>query len=144
MKVLKVFGVKRFKCGYEVRDELVSSPCSSDEPLRWKMAYTPRGDYIGDPKTAHRLVFVRGIQPEKRTPDSGVCSVGYSVKDGKWYGWSHRAIFGFQIGSKCREGDCHYTPTKQKVGGKVGRGCWTAQTTLDAREMACDFAEGVS
>ena len=36
---------------------------------------------------------------------------GFSPKDGKWYGWSHRAIFGFEIGSTCKKGDCHYLPT---------------------------------
>jgi hypothetical protein len=34
--------------------------------------------------------------------------VGFSPKDNKWYGWSHRAIFGFEIGSTCRKGQCHY------------------------------------
>jgi len=34
--------------------------------------------------------------------------VGFSPKDNKWYGWSHRAIFGFEIGSACKKGDCHY------------------------------------
>lgn len=35
--------------------------------------------------------------------------VGFSPKHGKWYGWSHRAIFGFCIGSTCKKGNCHYT-----------------------------------
>ena len=34
--------------------------------------------------------------------------VGFSPKDGKWYGWSHRAMYGFGIGSTCKKGDCHY------------------------------------
>ena len=34
--------------------------------------------------------------------------VGFSPKDGKWYGWSHRAIHGFKIGSTCKKGDYHY------------------------------------
>lgn len=34
--------------------------------------------------------------------------VGFSPKMGKWYGWSHRAIYGFEIGSTCEKGDCHY------------------------------------
>ncbi len=34
--------------------------------------------------------------------------VGFSPKDGKWYGWSHRAIYGFKIGSECKKGDCHH------------------------------------
>ncbi len=34
--------------------------------------------------------------------------VGFSKKDGKWYGWSHRDIYGFEIGSTCKKGDAHY------------------------------------
>lgn len=34
--------------------------------------------------------------------------VGFSPKDNKWYGWSHRAIYGFEIGSTCKIGNCHY------------------------------------
>ena len=34
--------------------------------------------------------------------------VGFSPKEGKWYGWSHRGICGFGIGSTCKKGDCHY------------------------------------
>ena len=34
--------------------------------------------------------------------------VGFSPTENKWYGWSHRAIFGFEIGSTCKKGDCHY------------------------------------
>lgn len=34
--------------------------------------------------------------------------VGYSPKDHKWYGWSHRMIYGFTIGSTCKIGDCHF------------------------------------
>lgn len=34
--------------------------------------------------------------------------VGFSPKDDKWYGWSHRAIYGFEVGSTCKKGDCHY------------------------------------
>ena len=37
--------------------------------------------------------------------------VGFSHKDNKWYGWSHRAIFGFTIGSECKKGDCGYVGT---------------------------------
>ena len=33
---------------------------------------------------------------------------GWSEKEQKWYGWSHRAIFGFGIGSKVSRGDCGY------------------------------------
>jgi len=40
--------------------------------------------------------------------------VGFSPRDGKWYGWSHRAIYGFSIGSTCKKGDCHYNGSTLK------------------------------
>ena len=36
------------------------------------------------------------IAPEKAEPGHSVCSIGKSAKDGKWYGWSHRAYYGFK------------------------------------------------
>jgi len=108
--VNKVLSARRFKCGYELRKEIVQNELTCGKKMETTTAYTPSGDYIGNSKNAHRLVLKRGIQPEMRPKDSSVCSIGYSVKDGKWYGWSHRAIFGFEIGSKCKPGDCHFLP----------------------------------
>ena len=36
--------------------------------------------------------------------------VGFSHKEQKWYGWSHRAIYGFGVGSEVKRGDCGYNP----------------------------------
>ena len=36
---------------------------------------------------------------------------GFSPSEQKWYGWNHRAIYGFSIGSKVSRGDCAYFPT---------------------------------
>lgn len=36
--------------------------------------------------------------------------VGFSPLHKKWFGWSHRACYGFTVGSKCEKGDCHYSP----------------------------------
>lgn len=153
MKVLKIISERVMKAGYVLRRELCESPCKGEPPYEWTMAYTPRGEYIGDPKTAYRLCVKRGIQPELRTPESNVASIGFSVKDGKWYGWSHRALFGFKIGSKVKKGDCGYTPHPKRERGFDAKnqpgvyrhyGAWTARTVADARQMACDFAEGVS
>lgn len=66
-------------------------------------------------------------------PEGG--SIGFSEKEQKWYGWSHRAIYGFGIGSKVKKGDAGYNPEK---------GEWVAKTLDDAKKMAIDFAEGVS
>lgn len=41
-------------------------------------------------------------------------NVGFSEADQKWYGWSHRAIYGFGIGSTVKKGDIAYEPDSEK------------------------------
>ena len=45
---------------------------------------------------------------DREITDQLTHGVGFSPKENKWYGWSHRAIYGFTIGSTCKKGDCHY------------------------------------
>ena len=76
-----------------------------------RSAYTKNKDYIGNTGIAHRLWRKYGIEHfERRKDDSTICSVGYSPRDNKWYGWSHRAIYGFSIGSEVKKGSCAYVP----------------------------------
>jgi hypothetical protein len=82
--------------------EMATPECMYDE------AVTIDGCYIGSPETAKYLCDERGIKPELASPTHRVCSIGFCEKDQKWYGWSHRAIFGFGIGSKVSKGDCAY------------------------------------
>lgn len=114
METLEILSERVFKAGYILRQEIVEAPDPDEPAMEWTMAYTPSGDYIGDSKWAHRLCVKRGIRPEKNKPDHCTCSIGFSSKDGKWYGWSHRAIFGFKIGSTCKDGDCHYRPRNRR------------------------------
>lgn len=167
-----------------------------DQALAAFEAMDPR-DQLGP---AYRQFFdEHGIVPEKRKPEHCVCSIGFSEKEQKWYGWSHRAIYGFGVGSHVKKGDCGYAPKdpndfldsyrsfwedehhdrtlaehtehdgrfgvmvrwtyadtvpNRSLIGKHGhafqpypewgRGEWTAQTLDDAKQMAIDFAEGVS
>ena len=70
-------------------------------------AYNNCGDYIGSPDEAEKL-FKRGINPELIDDSYQVCSIGFCKDEEKWYGWSHRAIYGFGIGSKVKKGDTNY------------------------------------
>jgi len=189
-----VIKVRKFQVGYETRTEIYDdSDCGGSGRFEMKTAYTPSGDYIGSPKLAHMLCSKYGIAPELASKDNSVCSIGYSAGYRKWYGWSHRAFFGFNVGSTCRLGDCHYQASnpkefaaqtiefwfdenihekitykmhndhiildyvlKENVKSSVyrdnrhdfpktwGRGEWVARTMDDAKQMAIDFAEGVS
>lgn len=139
MKVIEVLDVKRYKAGYEVRTELVESPAEGQEPQEMRNAYNPRGEWIGEPKVAHLLVVRRGIAPEKADPEHGVCSIGFCSRDGKWYGWSHRAIAGFGFGDMIFEEEFGDDKTPfRKHGSKP------VVTFEDARKSAMAFAESVS
>lgn len=77
-------------------------------------AHTKDGNYVGDLKWTHKLISMGIYKPECIYDNSNVVSVGYSKKDHKWYGWSHRALHGFTIGSKVKKGDCAYRPTTKQ------------------------------
>jgi hypothetical protein len=68
-------------------------------------------------------------------PEAG--SIGFSEKEKKWYGWSHRAIYGFKVGDKVKEGDCAVGQDGIKVGFEV-------KNLDDAKKLAKAFAESVS
>lgn len=110
MSIKEVLSIRRYKAGYEIRTELIDGDGFECKDFTTKSAYTPEGDYIGNSKWAYRLCKLRGIKPEKITSEYNICSIGFCERNQKWFGWSHRAIYGFGIGSTCKKGDCHYQP----------------------------------
>jgi len=98
---------KVFKAGYIVRKEVVDG-------VELSVAYNFEGNYIGSSVDAYRLCKKRGIKPELASPNNKVCSRGFCEKESKYYGWSHRAIYGFGVGSTCEPGDCHYQPSDKE------------------------------
>jgi hypothetical protein len=67
------------------------------------------GSYIGLPEYAQTLEDM-GIAPQA-VSGNNVASIGFCEAENKWYGWSHRAMCGFGVGSKVSRGDCAYVPT---------------------------------
>jgi hypothetical protein len=96
----------------------------TDPPTLVKSVYTLDGKYIGPVKDFNKL-WDRGIQHfEIARPDHTVCAIGYNPSEQKWYGWSHRAIYGFGVNSQYRNRQ--------------------AKTLDEAKTMAREFAEDVS
>lgn len=62
------------------------------------------------------------------------CSVGKSEADGKWYGFSHRAIGGFGVGDKVKKDTCGNTSGKE----------YTIKTDDQARDVAIAFAKDIA
>ena len=153
---IETLSVRRYKVGYEVRTEKWSMPECPDAVIR--SAYTADGQYIGEPIWAHRL-FRRGIKPQRASDAHSVCSVGYCEADQMWYGWSHRALAGFGVGSSVTDGDVLapntdaflYFPCEGKAALSyspvdtdslpVG---YTSSSLDDAKFMAYRFAKRVS
>lgn len=79
-----------------------------------------------------------GIDPQKIDSSHNVDSIGWSEKEQKWYGWSHRAIYGFKIGDKSSQGKVGYQTLKDKG--------WPteAKTKEDCKKMAIAFVEEIS
>jgi hypothetical protein len=119
----------------EVTGKLEELKNSGGEFCAMMCFYNKHGKYIGNAKDLKAIVIDRGISPETISDDSNTCSIGRSLKDDNWYGWSHRAIYGFKIGDTVREGDC--------CAEELGIGFW-AQTDKDCMKMAIAFANSVS
>ncbi|MEO1892686.1 hypothetical protein [Spongiibacter tropicus] len=73
-----------------------------------------RGDYITLEGMEDKLDYLveHGIAENVSSiweAGKPIC-IGFNPEEGKWYGWSHRAICGFGVGSKCERGMCHYRP----------------------------------
>ena len=92
-------------------------------------------DYVGSLADALSLAH-RGIKPEKIASRCASCTIGFCQREQKWYGWSHRAIYGFGVGSVV-DSDSHLCAEELGVG-------FRAATLADARRMAAAFAESVS
>lgn len=98
--------------GYVIEKVLIpkNSYCGNEQEFEMEYALNENGDYIGSVEDAKYICEEKGIRPITTEENSKTCSIGKSVIDGKWYGWSHRAMYGFEPGSECTPGNCHYKP----------------------------------
>lgn len=108
MKIIKELSKRTYKAGYIVKEVLLDGSDYDSKDIIMKRAYNLKGECIGSSKWAYKLCKIRGIKPQYRTKESTVCSIGFCEKEQKWYGWSHRAICGFGIGSEVKKDSCGY------------------------------------
>ena len=127
--------VKLARCWREYFTVSFETPDGGGGTMKMTGAYSYGGHYVGNTQFAHRVLARRGIIPELSDDQHSVCSIGRSYKDGKWYGWSHRAIYGFKKGNTIKEGDL--AEAHLPVG-------FQAQNEDEKREMAVAFARSVS
>lgn len=88
-------------------------------------------------KSLLRFFAEHGITRIMSAYGKNVPSLGYSASEEKWYGWSHRAIYGFGVGDKIKKGTCGYEKIKEK-------GLLNIKSLDQAKEVAKIFAEDVA
>ena len=86
------------------------------DPMQAAVSKIDEG-YIGDIDYADML-SAKGIVPQLANPDHKTCSIGFCESQQAWYGWSHRAIYGFKVGSKVSFRDCAYKAPDKYAFGK--------------------------
>lgn len=151
MKIKKILKTVNHKIGYRVEHQLIDGAEYGCDDFESVSAFTTTGLYIGNSRWAYRLYRKWGIEPELKSPNSSVCSIGFCKKDQKWFGWSHRAIYGFGVGDVVKEGDCTassgYTDEYLKDHPDEDRSLpvgFKAKNLDDCRRMAIAFADSVS
>ena len=133
-----ILSERTYKVGYVVREEWWDDRDFGGHGIFVKNAYTLSGNHIGSSKWAHRLCKIYGIVPEPSDVTDSGCSIGYSEKNKKYYGWSHRAIFGFAIGDKIFQERFGNDKTELTQHGKK-----TIRTKVEQRKAAIAFADYV-
>jgi hypothetical protein len=98
-----------------------------------KRTYKNRPRYADGKPMVHFKDWL-GIKGEKIQPDHSVDSYGKAEADGKYWGWSHRAIHDFGVGDKIKADTIGNTSGKE----------FTIKTDDQARDMAIAFAKEVS
>lgn len=86
-----------------------SSEIMGDDDAIW--VTKGRGDYITRLGMEEKVKFLAdyNLVSVRSTWEAGKpINIGFSPTSQKWYGWSHRAIYGFGIGSTVSKGDCAY------------------------------------
>ncbi len=137
---------RKYKAGYIVKEEFWKLDETDPDPTPMKTAYTFRGEYIGDVKTARYLIIKRGIKPRKASKQHSVCSIGYSKRDKRWYGWSHRAMVGFRKGDKLftENYKSDLPEDKRDKISFIKHGRTTIKNNKQAKQAAINFAGYVS
>ena len=86
---------------------------SIGETMDYTTVSTKNGNYIGGIVESYQLSWLTRF--ESGFGGKGTVSIGFDEKEQKWYGWSHRAMFGFGIGSTVKPGDVAYQPSTREL-----------------------------
>lgn len=112
----------------------------ADTPIPMIAVRNLSGDYIGRLEDYADYKHRFGIETfELRNKNHNTCTLGFSPTQNKWYGWSHRAIFGFTVGSKITKYSSGYTPDTFELFKEEPSICSFLDVRLDGMEMCTEL-----
>lgn len=97
-----------------------------------------------DPKGVEFLLN-RGITEDiqnSRNEKEHTSNIGFNPTEQKWYGWSHRAIFGFGIGSEVKKGNFGFKPRNEEEFLENSINFWASEYTLDISGIIATNEQG--
>ncbi len=97
------------------------------------------GAFLSNVKNTDDLEFLlkKGITEQIQNwnnVEGNAANIGFNPTEQKWYGWSHRAIYGFGIGSECKLGDCGFKPSNKEEFIKRNTGFWVDEGSYAKKE----------
>ena len=153
IKEIKIKKVKRFiknNCKINKKGQIFMNDCYLTALcLIGNNEYTLNDNFISF-MIKHKITKVYSYKDFSNI-DSPVACIGFSKKEQKWYGWSHRAVYGFGIGYVAEKGDCcttsswtdEYLKEHPEADLSVPVG-FEVKTLDDAKRCAIAFAESVN
>ncbi len=119
--------------------------------IKMIFVYNKDDKYIGTLKDFEMYIEKFGLSQIQTYNNKNVCSIGFNEEKQRWYGWSHRGICSFGIGSVVEE-DSYCASSgwteeylqehpDENLSLPVG---FKAETLEDAKRMAIAFADSVA
>jgi hypothetical protein len=81
--------------------------------VSFDVAQTIDDVYIGSPEMAKKLCDEHDVTPDPAYNIYGVCSVGFSITEQRWYGWTQTGYASFGIGDRVEPGSYAYRPSNR-------------------------------
>lgn len=144
----KYEALKLMREHFELRSENISGAVLNPTVM-WSCYSKQDGSYVGTPEDTIRYLHL-GIREFYTRNGGKVACIGWDPEKRLWYGWSHRAIYGFGIGHIVQEGSivrsngwiegCPEYEESERIKPQVG---YVARTRSDCRYLAERFAEAV-
>ncbi len=135
--------------------EELANKCAHRKPNQSGIFSKTDDSYICGTWDEFKTYIKKGITEQIQSIDGKgrVAQIGFNPEEQKWYGWSHRAGYGFGIGYKVKKGDLntqsgyssdskYYKEDMKKI-SKYPVG-FKAKTLEDCKQLAILFANSVS